>query len=201
MNTALIVVDMQKDFCEKGALAVPGAEDIIPTVNKYVKLFYGHALIIFSRDWHHKQTAHFDRWPEHCVQDTFGAEFHEALLVPANAVIISKGMGDGDTGYSAFEGYRDAGQTVDFNLSWILAHEHRIKNIYVCGLATDYCVRATVLDALRRGYETYLLHDAIKAVNKNPEDGSKAIELMEEQGAKLMDFATLKAAEGMVNGK
>jgi nicotinamidase/pyrazinamidase len=199
MNTALIVVDVQKDFCEKGALAVPGADDIVPTINKYIKLLYNRALIIFSRDWHPKETEHFKKWPEHCIQDMFGALFHEDLLIPSGAITVSKGMGDKDDGYSAFEGKYRVEITSGVSLGPIL-NNREIKNILVCGLATDYCVKATVLESLDRGYNTYLLHDAIRAVNKNQEDGITAIDIMEKAGVKLMDFATLETAGGMING-
>lgn len=175
---ALVVVDVQNDFCMGGALAVPAGDEVIAPLNQLIKEFLGRdELVIKSRDWHPPHTKHFAAsgglWPVHCVQHTRGAEFHPQLFDDPRIVVVSKGLGDED-GYSAFE---------DTELAAIL-REHGVEQLHVGGLATDYCVKNTVLDALRENFQVTLLTHATRAVDLNPDDGSRAIEEMREAGAK-----------------
>lgn len=186
-DTALLIVDVQNDFCPGGALAVPEGDAVIAPLNAVAaKVAQSGGLVIASRDWHPRTTRHFaefgGRWPVHCVQNTPGAAFHPQLQLPEGAVIISKGTSEQDDGYSAFEGRTEDGKTLHEVLS-----ERGIRRLLVGGLATDYCVRASVLDALKHGYEVYLLTDAIRGVNLQPDDSAKAIAEMEAAGARLID--------------
>jgi nicotinamidase/pyrazinamidase len=183
---ALLVVDLQNDFCAGGALAVSGAEKIIPNLNRYIKLFCKKGLPIFaSRDWHPRRTSHFKRygglWPFHCVQNTKGAMFHSHLKLPRETIVISKGMQPDQDSYSVFDGFDSRGVTFS-NLLEIFA----IKELYVGGLATDYCVKFSVIGALKAGFKVMLLTDAIKGVDKNKGDCQYAIKEMLRCGARKM---------------
>lgn len=178
---ALIMVDVQNDFCPGGSLAVPEGDQVVQPLNKLKKLFSA-AKVIATRDWHPRNTRHFQerggKWPPHCVNGTKGAEFHPDLDTEFT-VVVSKGMdAENDAGYSGFEGTTVTGLTLDEYLS-----EKGVQRVFVGGLATDYCVKATVLDALQKGYEVAVVTDAIRAVNINPGDGEKAIKEMTEAGA------------------
>ena len=173
-TAALLIVDVQNDFCPGCALAVAQGDQIVQQINNISSRFFADGRILASRDWHPENTEHFKKWPPHCVQGTRGAEFHPNLNL-SGARVISKGFGAKDDGYSLFEGVyireRD----------WPLSPEillHGCDEIYICGLATDYCVKATALDARKLGFNTYLLLDACRAVNMRPDDGDKAIEEM-----------------------
>jgi nicotinamidase/pyrazinamidase len=189
---ALIVVDLQNDFCPGGALGVPGGDVIVPVVNRYLKRFEtAGAPVFLSRDWHPPVTRHFQAyggvWPPHCVQGTPGAEFHPDLAPPTEALIVSKGMDPDQDAYSAFQAEDRAGRP----LRAVLA-ERGVRRLYVGGLATDYCVRATVLDALREGFEVVILNDAIGAVDREPGDGTRALEEMREAGARMTTLRDLE---------
>lgn len=187
-KTALLVIDMQDDFLLLGrALAVKGGESIVTTINKWINLFlYNNRLIVYSRDWHPKKTRHFKceenpkGWDEHCVADTPGAQFHRHLIVADTGNILSKGMGQEDA-YSAFD---NAARIKGMDLHRFF-RINRVKTLFVCGVATDFCVRATVMDALGLGYKVILLVDAMKGVNLNPGDHEKAIAEMVAHGAKV----------------
>lgn len=179
-DRALITVDGQNDFCPGGALPVKEGDQIVGLVNRVRAAFQE---IILTRDWHKPNSKHFKinnpkaRWNTHCVENTWGAEFHPDLIV-ANAIIISKGMDpEDDGGYSGFEGFTKDGKTMAEYL-----RDKEVTEIYIGGLATDYCVKATALDAVKNGFKTFLLLDACRAVNLNPGDGEKAIQEMKEQG-------------------
>lgn len=194
-TSALLIVDVQKDFCPGGSLAVSGGNEIIPVINKYIKLFRGKNLpIITSRDWHPAKTVHFKIgggiWPVHCVQDTEGAKFHPDLALPKEVVILSKGMNpDRDDEYSDFQAVDDDGTPFpEFLL------RNGITRLYVCGIATDYCVKATVLDALANGFAVTLLKDAVCGVDLNPGDTEKAIAVMASAGAEIVDFSSLEGS-------
>ncbi|AJC72201.1 pyrazinamidase/nicotinamidase pxnc [Thermococcus guaymasensis DSM 11113] len=179
---ALIVVDMQRDFMPGGALPVPEGDRIIPIVNECVRKFRERrALIVATRDWHPENHISFKErggpWPRHCVQNTPGAEF--VVELPPDAVIISKAADPDKEAYSGFEGT---------NLAEILK-EKGVKRVYVCGVATEYCVRATALDAVKYGFETYLLKDAIKGIN--PEDEKKTLEELQRAGVKLVECSSV----------
>ena len=185
IREALVMVDMQRDFCPGGALAVSSGDAIVPVVNRYLQRFAAaRAPVFLTRDWHPPVTRHFQAhggiWPPHCVQGTQGAEFHPALASPTGTVVVSKGMDPDQDAYSGFQAEDDAGRP----LPAVLA-ERGVRRLYVGGLATDYCVRATVLDAVREGFEVVVLGDAIGAVDLQPGDGTRALEDMRAVGARL----------------
>ncbi len=177
---ALIVVDVQNDFCPGGSLAVAKGDEVIPPLNKLIKEFLDHGEPVFkSRDWHPAKTKHFTAyggvWPVHCVQDTPGAQFHKDLSDDPRITVISKGIDESADGYSAFDGT---------NLAQIL-RDQGVTEVWVGGLATDYCVKHTVLDALHQGFEVKALSDAMRAVNVKPDDGALAIAEMRNAGAEI----------------
>lgn len=187
---ALICVDVQNDFCI-GSLAVKGALSIIDVLNKYLELFSkAGSVIIATRDWHPPDHCSFKHrggiWPEHCVQNTEGAGFYNKLKLPSNTIVISKGFEKEKEAYSGFEGV-----SKDKSLEEVLKAGN-VKRVFVGGLATDYCVKATALDATKRGFETYFLEDASKGVDANPGDVVKAIKEMETYGIKKIKISDLK---------
>ena len=178
---ALIVVDVQNDFCPGGSLSVANGDDVVPPLNRLMREFLDHGEPVFkTRDWHSAQTKHFEAyggtWPVHCVQGTRGAEFHPDLIDDPRITIISKGTDDSADGYSGFDGTGLAE----------LLREEGVAEIWVGGLATDYCVKHTVLDALREGFSVKALADAMRPVNLNPVDGRHAIEEMRAAGAGIV---------------
>lgn len=178
---ALIVVDVQNDFCPGGALAVAEGDQVVAPLNKLIDEFLQRGEPVFkSRDWHPEKTKHFEAyggtWPVHCVQNTSGAEFHPDLLDDIHIRTISKGLGDEDS-YSAFDGTDLALQLQRLG----------IEEIWVGGLATDYCVKNTVLDALKEGFKVKALADAMRAVELKPGDGERAIEEMRNAGAEIAE--------------
>lgn len=182
MDKALLVVDMQKDFCPGGRLPVKDCLGIIENINKYLVKFKERNYPIFaSRDWHPSETSHFKehggKWPEHCIQDTEGAEFHPELRLPEDVIIISKGVSKDKDSYSAFEGHSKNHKSLE-----ALLKEMGIRELYVCGVATDYCVKSSSLDALGLGLKVYLLMDAIKGVDVNPGDSQRALDEMLKSG-------------------
>lgn len=189
--TALVIVDMQNDFCPGGALAVPEGDAVVPRINRAIDFFTREKrLIAATRDWHPEQTAHFKGfggiWPPHCIRDTPGAAFHAALLLPPEAVIVSKGTDPRRDDYSAFHAADERGTP----LAELLA-DAGVSRIYVCGLATDYCVKETVLDARRLGLSVTLLIDAVRGVDLSPGDSAKALDEMRAAGAKFATVADL----------
>jgi nicotinamidase/pyrazinamidase len=187
-RTALIVVDVQNDFADPhGSLSVTGGEGIIPVVNRETEIaIEAGAFVVYTQDWHPAHTPHFAQdggiWPVHCVGDEWGADFHPALEVMGPSV--HKGA-NGEDGYSGFT-MRDAvsGAEVPTELEGLL-RAHGAERVVVCGLATDYCVKSTALDAVRLGYATTVLLDAIAAVNLAPDDGDRALDELRSAGATL----------------
>ena len=178
---ALIVVDVQNDFCPGGSLAVAHGDEVVAPLNSLLTEFLGHADPVFkTRDWHSATTKHFKDyggvWPVHCVQGSRGAEFHPDLIDDPRVTIISKGIDESADGYSGFDGTQLAQ----------LLREQGVEEVWIGGLATDYCVKHTVLDALREGFEVKALADAMRAVNVNPDDGTQAIEEMRAAGAEIV---------------
>ena len=177
---ALIVVDVQNDFCPGGSLAVERGDEVVAPLNGLIEEFLSRGEPVYkSRDWHTATTKHFaaygGTWPVHCVQGTRGAEFHAGLLDDPRVRVVSKGLGDEDN-YSAFDGTT-------------LAEELRregVGEVWVGGLATDYCVKQTVLDALRAGFRVRALSDAMRAVNLQPGDDRRALEEMRAAGAEIV---------------
>ena len=180
---ALIVVDMQRDFMPGGALPVPDGDSIVGRLNEYIQMFFKKGLpVFFTRDWHPPDHISFKEqgglWPPHCVQNTEGAKFHPDLFIPQdNRFIISKGTSKEFDAYSGFQG----------TLLDSLLKERGIKRVFVGGVATDYCVRNTVLGAINLGYQAFLLLDAVKGVDVEPGDSEKAIEEMLLAGAVGLD--------------
>ncbi len=184
-HDALLLVDVQKDFCEGGKLAVPEGDQIVPVLNRYIEEFKAAHLPVFAtRDWHPEQTVHFNTgggvWPPHCIQGTAGAEFQPDLALFEDVVIISAGTRPDEQGFSGFEGKDGAGKPL-----LDLLHGQGVERLFVGGLATDYCLRSTVLDALRLGFRVVLIKDAIRGVDLKSGDSQRAIEEMIREGAEI----------------
>jgi nicotinamidase/pyrazinamidase len=184
-QASLIVVDFQNDFADPaGSLSVAGADAIRPTINAEIAAATANgALVVYTQDWHPEATPHFARdggiWPVHCVAGTWGAELHPELIVDGPRV--RKGA-NGEDGYSGFT-MRDpiSGETTPTELEGIL-RDRNVARVVVCGLATDYCVKATALDSARLGFETAVLLDAIRSVDLVPGDGERAVAEMTAGG-------------------
>lgn len=175
MKKALLVVDVQRDFSPGGALAAPAGNDIIPVINQIMDKF---DLVIASKDWHPEKTVHFDNWPVHCVRATPGAAFHPELDTTKIDEVVLKGTSNSDDGYSAFE-------ATNYDLAYLL-HKNNIKEVYVCGLTTEYCVKATAEDALTAGFEVSVITDASAAVAAQESDEKKALEEIQKSGIRLV---------------
>jgi len=186
-GTALIVVDLQNDFADpRGILSVAGGEAIVPAVNREIEMARNNgALVIATQDWHPASTPHFAKdggiWPVHCVADTWGAELHPDLALPDDVPLVRKGA-NGEDGYSGFT-MRDpvSGETVQTGLDAML-RDGGVRRVVVVGLATDYCVKATALDAVQLGFECHVLSDAVAAVDLTEGDGERALAEMETAG-------------------
>jgi nicotinamidase/pyrazinamidase len=194
-KTALIVVDVQNDFADPGgSLFVQGAADIIPLVNSEARRAADDgAFVVYTQDWHPESTPHFAKdggvWPVHCVADSWGAAFHPGLSVVGPSV--KKGS-NGEDGYSGFT-MKDpvSGATIPTELEGLL-RDRGIDRVVVVGLATDYCVSATAIDAAGLGFDTEVLQDAIASVDLTPGDGAAAIARMSAAGCTLgFCFGTL----------
>jgi len=178
---ALIVVDVQNDFCPGGALPVAHGDEVIEPLNQLIDEFLQRGAPVYkSRDWHPPVTKHFKKyggdWEVHCVQNTQGAEFHPALRKDPRIKVISKGLGDTNC-YSAFD---------ETDLESQL-REQNVEEVVVGGLATDYCVKATVIGARKRGFKVKALTNAMRPVEVQPGDGERAIEEMRAAGAELVN--------------
>lgn len=183
---ALVVVDVQNDFLPGGHLAVPGGDEVVPVLIRYVAAFAARALPVYAtRDWHTVDHCSFRErggpWPPHCVAGSDGAQFPPGLDLPGYAVIVSKADASERDAYSGFEGT---------NLEACLRAQS-VKRLFVGGLATDYCVLNTVRDARRLGFDVFLLVDAIRAVNVKPGDGAAALEEMRRLGAQPISRSDL----------
>lgn len=192
-STALVVVDVQNDFADPaGSLYVVGGHEVVPFISAEIGVAVdAGAPIFYTQDWHPARTPHFVTdggiWPVHCVQDSWGAELHPGLRVQGAIVqgaIVRKGS-HGEDGFSGFT-MRDpvSGETVPTELADLLAAAS-VTRLVLCGLATDYCVRATALDARAHGYPTTVLQDGIRAVDLQPGDGDRAVEEMLSAGVRL----------------
>ena len=182
----MIVVDVQRDFCPGGALPVPEGDKVVPVLNEYVKKFKAAgALVVFTRDWHPQDHSSFKTeggpWPPHCVQNSEGAQFHASLIIPTGAEVVSKGHGRAEA-YSGFQGTH-------------LAQDLRrrgINTLFVGGLATDYCVKETVLDGLKEKFAVFHLDDASRGVEVNPGDSARALEAMVARGCKRTTIGQIR---------
>ena len=188
-STALLAVDVQNDFADQsGSLSVAGGHEIVPIVNREISAARSSgATVIYTQDWHPSQTPHFRSsggiWPEHCVAGTWGAAFHPDLIV--DGAVVRKGA-DGGDGYSGFS-VRDpeSGETSATELDTLLRHAGA-ERLVIVGLATDYCVVETTLDARRLGYDVEVLTEAIRAVDLEPGDGVAALARMRASGATVV---------------
>lgn len=181
-DAALILVDIQNDFCPGGALAVGEGDQVVAAVNRLIPRF---PLVISTQDWHPANHISFQErggpWPPHCVQGTPGAELHSELKTDTIACYFRKASAPDKDDYSEFAGKDDRGRSMDEVL-----RSHGVNTLYVAGLATDYCVLETVLDGLKLGYDVYAVTDAMRAVNVNPADGQAALQKMARGGAHLV---------------
>jgi nicotinamidase/pyrazinamidase len=194
-SSALLIVDVQNDFCPGGALPVAGGDEVVGVLNRIAARASALGWPVYaSRDWHPPDSVHFadngGRWPVHCVAGTEGARLHPELKLPAGAMIVSKGTMPESQGYSAFEG-TVAGR------GWFAddLEARGVTHLLVGGLATDHCVRASVLDALGRGYDVTLVEDAVRAVNLTPDAGADAIEDMRKAGADIVPSESVEWVE------
>ena len=189
-RTALVVVDVQNDFADPaGSLSVAGGEAIVPYVTERIhEAGAAGAVVVYTQDWHPEHTPHFapdgGNWPVHCVRDTWGAAFHPDLVVDGPSV--HKGS-NGEDGYSGFT-MRDpvTGETLPTELEELL-REAGIERVVICGLATDYCVKATALDAVALGFATSVLARGIAAVDLAPGDGDRALDEMRAAGIEIVE--------------
>jgi nicotinamidase/pyrazinamidase len=185
-NDALIIVDVQNDFVPGGALPVPAGDQVVPVLNEYIKLFKKvDAEVFATRDWHPPNHISFKAyggtWPPHCIQESEGAKFHPDLKLPDDTTVISKAMNPSKESYSGFD---------DTELADKLK-TRGIRKVFVGGLATDYCVKNTVLDAIKLGFKTVLLLDAVQGINVKPGDAEKAIDEMTLNGAEKIILTDL----------
>ncbi|MFO8057239.1 MAG: nicotinamidase [bacterium] len=186
-NDALIVVDVQNDFLPGGSMGVKDGDAVVPVINLLLPMFTTR---VFTRDWHPEDHVSFSSepeftdmsWPPHAVRGTWGAEFHPDLKVPEDAVIVSKAPERDKEAYSGFQATDLARQLGDKGA----------KRVFVGGVATDYCVKFTVQDALKEGFETYVIVDACRAVDVPEGNGQAALDDMEKQGAKLVNSSDLE---------
>jgi nicotinamidase/pyrazinamidase len=174
---ALIIVDVQNDFCPGGALAVPRGDEVVPVINR---LLERHWLSVATKDWHPADHCSFESrggpWPPHCVQGTAGAELHPKLDATKIRLVITKGSHPDRDAYSGFQGTE---------LAKILRGKG-VNRVVVCGIATDYCVRATAHDALQEGFEVLVLEDAIRGVEVQPGDSQRALDELRQAGAAVI---------------
>ena len=186
-KAALVIDDVQNDFCPGGALAVAGGDQVVASLNRCIERFADYGLPIFAtRDWHPAKTSHFKTyggiWPAHCVQGTEGANFHPLLKFSSAVVVVSKGMAADSDSYSGFDAVDISGAALAELLRRVGA-----ERIFVGGLATDYCVKQTVLDGIKLGFEVVLLKDSIRGVDLAPGDSTRALEAMLQAGAGAID--------------
>ena len=191
MRPALVVVDVQVDFCPGGALAVEDADQVVPGLNAAIEAFARLGLpMFFTRDWHPPNHISFRSrggiWPRHCVQGTPGAKFHPDLRVPTGATVFSKGDDPTKEAYSGFQGTGLEGAMKSLG----------VEEMYIGGLTFDYCVMESALDARRAGFSVVVLEDCVKAVNARPGDGARALATMKDAGVK---FATVSATIERLN--
>jgi nicotinamidase/pyrazinamidase len=175
---ALLIVDLQNDFCPGGRLPVPEGDKIISVVNRLIDQF---PLAIASKDWHPVESKHFEKWPVHCIRNSKGAEIHPDLKSNMIDKIFLKGTGNEDDGYSAFE-------ATNFDLEGFLK-DSNVEELYIVGLATEYCVKATALDAVKKGFVVYIIEEGVAGIK--PEDIERSIKEMEREGVNFISELTI----------
>ena len=183
---ALIVLDVQKDFCAGGSLAEPDGENVVPVINRLQELF---TTVIFSRDWHPPGHVSFSEepkfvdgsWPKHCLAGSDGAGFHPELQVPLHATVISKGTEKDREAYSAFD---------EGDLAQNLRHQ-QVERLFVVGLATNYCVKETVLAALKEDFQVVVVSDACRGLDIPKGAVKKALDEMSKAGASIVESKQL----------
>lgn len=192
-EAALIIVDVQNDFCPGGSLAVPEGDQVVPVINKLAPLF---PVVVATQDWHPANHCSFQAqggpWPPHCIQGSTGAQLHPAVDRQHITAYVKKGVLPNKDAYSGFEGTDEAGRTLAE-----LLRQRGVKEIYVTGLATDYCVRATALDGLKEGFKVHVVTDAVRGVNVKPGDDQRALEEMRAAGAFLKTSAEILSGAGV----
>jgi nicotinamidase/pyrazinamidase len=177
-ESLLLLVHLQNDFCPGGALAVPGGDEIIPLINQYISFFVSQgSSVLATRDWHPANHCSFveqgGSWPPHCIQGSRGSQFHPDLRLPTGMMIVTGATNPKQEAYSGFDGTSLEERLEDLGA----------KTLYVVGLATDYCVKQTVLDACKRGFRVVVLEDAVRGIDVEAGDSQKAIEEMVGAGA------------------
>ena len=188
-KTALIVVDVQNDFADpKGSLYVSGGEDVVPVVNREIdRALSAGATVVYTQDWHPETTPHFEKdggiWPVHCVMDTWGAELHPSLTIAGE--IVRKGS-QGEDGYSGFTERDPVEGTEKPTALEDMLRDNGVERVVIVGLATDYCVKETALDALGRGLDVTVPSDAVRAVDREPNDGADALKEVEGAGGRVV---------------
>ena len=170
---ALLVVDVQNDFCPGGALAVPEGDRVVPVINDLMADF---DTVLASKDWHPEDSVHFDNWPKHCLKDTKGAEFHPDLKIDKIDRVFLKGTKDRDDGYSAFE-------ATNLDLADYL-NKKGVDDIFISGLAIEYCVKETALAAAKKGFDVYVIKEAVAGIDED--DVKAAFKEMKEAGVQLI---------------
>ncbi len=189
---ALIVVDVQNDFVDpEGGLSIKDAPSVVPSINAMIEdARDDDRLIVYTQDWHPKVTPHFAKdggiWPVHCVADSWGAQFYPELEVVSDARVVKKGTG-GEDGYSGFS-VRDPETEAESDTAMeSILKRHGIDEVEIVGIATDYCVKETALDARKRGFKTAVYRSCMKGVDLQPGDTEAAIHEMEEAGVEVRD--------------
>lgn len=194
-NNALLLVDVQNDFCPGGTLAVPEGDRVVETINRVSGLF---RFVVASQDWHPADHVSFKErggpWPPHCIQGTRGAQFHPALDRSNVQVVVRKGSNPDRDAYSAFDATDKSARSLDEIL-----RSRGVRTLFVAGLATDYCVKASALDGLRNGYEVRVIVDAVKAVDVSPGDGGRALEEITQRGGKVVTSSFLVGIHNGIN--
>ncbi|HEX7715440.1 MAG TPA: bifunctional nicotinamidase/pyrazinamidase [Bacillota bacterium] len=184
---ALIVVDVQNDFCPGGALAVQGGDEVVPVINELIPKF---DMVVYTRDWHPEHHVSFAEkpqftdksWPVHCVANSRGADLHPELTFTLNAMIVDKGTDPAQEAYSGFQG-TDLAKTL---------HRLNIDTVYIAGLATDYCVKHTALDALQEGFKVKLVIDGCRGVDVPPGSAAQTAQDLRQAG---VDIITAKEVD------
>ena len=187
MAKALLIIDFQNDFTAGGALEVPGGDEIAEPVRRLARHF---DVVAATRDWHPPDHASFEAqggpWPVHCVRGTHGAELHPAMREVELDVVVDVGQGRDEEGYSGFEGSELADAL----------RRRAVDEVYVCGLATDYCVRASAIDACKEGFRVTVVEDAVRGVEVERGDSERALEDMRAAGARIAGSAELLQGSG-----